>query len=106
MTTPEVAVRAGQVVRIQGLVQLPYAPVGSVDGVMVWDSLGGRALARRFTRANGWEKFVLYRPVPEDGVVRVHLSMTGFGKVFFDDLSIETSSPPNLAGLETGEAPR
>ena len=104
MLSPVVDVRAGQVVRVRGRVRLPAPVAGSVDGVEIWDSLGGRALARRFTTAGGWQEFVWYRPVNADGQVRVHMCLTGFGRAQFDDLRIETTDNAQvpLAGRPAG----
>lgn len=91
MISPPVEVRAGQVVRISGKVRLPIGVGGSVDGAMIWESMGGKSLAIRVTGAGDWRKFVLYRPVSQAGELRVHLAMTGMGAAQFDDLSVEIS---------------
>ncbi|MFO0945084.1 MAG: hypothetical protein U1D30_03930 [Planctomycetota bacterium] len=54
MISPPVAVRAGQVVRISGKVRLPLGVGSSVDGAMIWDSIGGKSLALRVTAAGDW----------------------------------------------------
>lgn len=91
MVSPPVPVRPGQVVRIRGLIKLPSAVAGSVDGAMVYDSLGGESLALRFKNASDWQKFVLYRPVNQETDLRVHLVMSGLGRVQFDDLQVDVT---------------
>jgi len=107
MASPPVAVREGQVVKISGYIRIPKGMTGSVDGAMVWDSLGGEGLALRFSRAKDWTPFVLYRPVRKDGKIRVHLVATGVGAVQFDDLQIQAAeAPAPLAGRVLGDPPR
>jgi len=107
MVSPPVAVKEGQIVKISGYVRIPKGMTGSVDGAMVWDSLGGEGLALRFTRANEWTPFVLYRPVRANGKVRVHLVATGAGAVQFDDVQIQaTNISAPLAGRPLGDPPR
>jgi hypothetical protein len=107
MVSPPVAVREGQVVRITGFVRLPKGVTGSVDGAMVWDSLGGEGLALRFQKAKDWTPFTIHRPVRKDGKVRIHLVMTGVGAAQFDDLRIEAAdAPAPIAGRLLGDPPR
>ena len=119
MVSPPVIVRPGQIVRISGSYRFTQVPTGSVDGAMVYDSIGGLSLALRLydnapspstrnrsrdgsapsdDRAQdleparpGWKRFVLYRPVRESARLRVHLVMTGVGTVLFDDLSVQVA---------------
>lgn len=100
MVSPPVPVRTGQVARISGFVRLPKAIHTSVDGAMIWDSLGGETLALRVTQPGDWQPFVLHRPVRRNGDLRVHLVLTGLGNVYFDDVKVELAdgaSPP-IAG--------
>jgi hypothetical protein len=107
MASPPVAVREGQVVRISGFVRIPRGMTGSVDGAMVWDSLGGEGLALRFSKAKDWTPFVMYRPVRKNGKIRVHLVATGAGAVQFDDVQIQVAdAPAPLAGRVLGDPPR
>ncbi|QDU61352.1 hypothetical protein Pan216_22080 [Planctomycetes bacterium Pan216] len=91
LVSPPVSVRRGQVVRITGQVRLPAGVAGSVDGAMMWDSLGGESLARRVTHSPNWTSFTLLRPVNRDTDVRLHLAMTGLGAVQFDNLNIQVT---------------
>lgn len=96
MITPPVAVQPGQVVRISGYVRIPRGIAGSVDGVMVWDNIGGEALALRFAKAGGWRPFVLYRPINHTADLRVHLAVTGIGSVQFDQLAVQIADNANV----------
>jgi hypothetical protein len=76
LTTPPVAVPIGSVVRIHGWIRVPAPITSSLDGVMVFDSLGGPGLAARFdapvtteaaSAGNGvWREFTLYRAVRQE----------------------------------------
>ncbi len=106
ITTPPVALSAGEVVRIEGRVKIPAAIRGSVDGLMVIDSLGGESLAERFGQTSGWEQFVLYRAAPRDVNLTVTFALSGFGEALIDNVSITplvsigaTASSGATAGL-------
>jgi hypothetical protein len=88
ITSPQVAVRQGEIIRIKGRVRVATPVRGSVDGLMIVDSLGGEGLAERFGQTGGWEDFVLYRAAPQDGQVTVTFALTGFGEAMLDDITI------------------
>ncbi|MBX9790609.1 MAG: hypothetical protein K2Y37_16955 [Pirellulales bacterium] len=89
VTSPETYVAAGELVRISGWVRVPVEPTGSVDGVLVFDSLGGAELAARLHQANEWQRLVLYRVAPRAGNVRVTIALTGMGEAWVDDFAID-----------------
>lgn len=93
ISSSPIKVDAGQVVRITGWIRVPANITASVDGAMIWDSLGGESLALRYHRATDWKKFVLNRPVRESGEIKLNIAMTGIGTVELDDLSIELATP-------------
>ena len=45
-------------------VRVPNPIEGSVDGLLVFDSYGGPALAERVNKTESWRRLVLYRIVP------------------------------------------
>jgi hypothetical protein len=102
MISPPVAVRAGQVARVSGKIRLPKGVLASVDGAMVWDSIGGETLALRFREPRPWTDFVLYRLIRRDGQLNVHLVMTGIGTVQFDELEVRMAD--NVAVPQIGAA--
>jgi hypothetical protein len=106
LTTPPVEVPLGSVVRIHGWVRVPAPITGSVDGVMIFDSLAGPALAVRLDAppaadqarpaASAWQEFTLYRAVRPQassdgrvGSVVVTFVLTGLGEVWVDDVTVE-----------------
>jgi hypothetical protein len=77
-----------------------------LDGVMVYDSLAGPALAARFDApvapngaGNGvWREFTLYRAVPPDASrdrgkaeLTITFVLTGLGEAWIDDVTIEVA---------------
>jgi hypothetical protein len=89
VTSPAVPVEAGQIVRIHGWVNVPTALTGSVDGLMVVESLTGEEMALRLDKTKGWREFTMLRIVPQSGPLVLTLAMTGLGEVRLDDLTIE-----------------
>lgn len=92
VTSPAVRFAPGAWVRIRGFIKINAPVVGSVDGVMINDSLGGRALAERIGSTKGWREFVLYRVVNNTGAVSLTVAMSGLGEAFLDDVTIEPLS--------------
>jgi len=88
ITSPAVPVEAGSWVCIHGWVQVPTAVTGSVDGLLVVDSLTGEALAERIGQTIGWQEFRLYRVAPQAGSVTVTFVLSGLGEALLDDVSI------------------
>ena len=87
-TSPSIMVEAGQIVCIHGWVNVPEAITGSVDGLMIFDSLGGEALADRVGHTTGWKEFALYRVVPQSSAMNVTFAMTGLGEAWIDDVAV------------------
>jgi len=87
--SPPVPVEAGQTLRIQGWVRIPKPIAGSVDGLLIVDSLGGEALAAHVTQSPRWRQFALYRVAPQSGSMTVTFALTGLGEVWLDDVTIQ-----------------
>lgn len=102
-----VQVRMGELICVNGWVRIPKPLDSCVDGFMVFDSLGGEALALRFTETKGaWKEFAFYRYAPADGNYSVFFSLHGFGEVHLDDVQIaavqlEEPKPPLPAAQPT-----
>jgi hypothetical protein len=81
--------------------------IGSVDGLMVIDSLGGESLAARIDVSSGWREFVMYRAASQPGELTVTFALTGLGDVWIDDVSIRLvrSARPHSDGNFAGNAP-
>lgn len=89
VSTPPVETRMGEMICVSGWVRIPQALESTVDGFMVFDSLGGEALALRFLETRGqWREFVFYRVIPADGPYYVFFALGGFGEVHLDDVNI------------------
>lgn len=95
ITSAPVQVEAGQLVRIRGWIHVPKPVTGSVDGLMIIDSLAGPALAERIGQTQGWQEFSLYRMASQSGAVTVTFALTGLGVARIDDVSIEPVLLPN-----------
>jgi hypothetical protein len=93
--SPEVAAEPGSLVQISGWIKTPdKKPItASVDGAMLFDSVGDSPLGVRLTNSPKWQHIVLYRKVPSTGRLRVSLALTGIGVVYFDDVRIEPMVP-------------
>jgi hypothetical protein len=94
MRTAAVPVEAGQWVCIRGWVQVRGPITGSVDGLLIVDSLSGEALAERIHETNGWQPFTLYRTAVERGQLSVTLALSGLGEAWVDDVTIQVIPLP------------
>ncbi|MEO1991546.1 MAG: hypothetical protein ABGW78_06410, partial [Pirellulales bacterium] len=126
ITTPPLIAPPGKLIEIEARVAINAPIQASVDGLLVFDSFGGPALAERVGQTNGWERLVLYRIAPADTSTPliVTFAMTGLGSAKLDDVFIrvldrtgipttvvsspsnpsmgtEFSRPSDLLGIET-----
>jgi hypothetical protein len=92
VTSPPVSVQPGDRVILRGLIRVPASITGSVDGFMIADSIGGPALALRARETGEWQPFTLVRAATTSAPITVTFALTGFGEVYLDDVTIETSS--------------
>ena len=91
ITTPPVAAPAGKLLEISAQVWVPSPITGSVDGLLVFDSLGGPALAERVGATAGWRRMTLYRIVPPEAAgepLVVTFALSGLGEARIDDVSV------------------
>jgi len=91
VTTPAITAPAGKLIEISAQVMVPKAITGSVDGLFVFDSLGGPALGERVAATKVWRRLVLHRIVPADAVgepLTVTFALTGLGTALVDDVSV------------------
>jgi hypothetical protein len=94
---PSIMLQAGQIVCIHGWVNVPSPITGSVDGLMIFDSLGGEALADRVGHTTGWQEFALYRIAPQSGTINVTFALTGLGEAWIDDVAVRVLDAPPVA---------
>jgi hypothetical protein len=89
VASPPVPVRMGEMICVNGWIRIPQPLESTVDGLMVFDSLGGEELALRFLQTSGeWREFAFYRNVPADGNYYVFFALAGIGEVHLDDLRV------------------
>ena len=93
ISSAPVAVEAGQLVCVHGWVNIPAGVTASPDGLTIFDSLTGEALAARFNKTTGWQHLLLYRIAPQAGMMQVHISLGGLGEVYLDDLAVSVLQP-------------
>lgn len=102
ITTPPVRAAAGTLLEISAQVWVPQRVEGSVDGLLVFDSYGGPALAERVNKTDSWRRLVLYRIVPpadveadspeESPPLTVTFALTGLGEARIDAVAIRPLS--------------
>jgi hypothetical protein len=88
-----VPVRQGQIVRIHAWVNVPRPMAGTLDGLVVFDSLGGPELGDHVRGTQGWRELSLYRVAGQTGEMTVTFSLTGLGEASIDDLSVSLLDP-------------
>lgn len=90
ITTPPITAPPGKLVEIEARVAVATPIKGSVDGLLVFDSIGGPALAERVGKTNAWQRLVLYRMVPADTTepLIVTFALSGLGEARIDDVRI------------------
>lgn len=83
-------VNARELLRIRVRVRMPKPQQPGAGGLVVYDSLGGTALAFRQTQAiTEWSDVVLYRRAVDEGTMSVTVGLAGDGDVFVDDVRVE-----------------
>lgn len=102
LVSPAVTAHAGQLMRVTGWVKTPHAITRSLDGALIYDSVLGRTGAVRILNAPEWQRFEMWRPVPESQSMTVHVEMHGLGEILIDDLRITSVSLP----ADIAEVPR
>lgn len=104
ITTPPITAPVGKLLEISAQVWVPAPITGSVDGLMVFDSLGGPALAERVGVTRDWRRLVLHRIVPPESAgepFTVTFALSGLGEARIDDVSVrilERGGPAPVPG--------
>jgi hypothetical protein len=89
VTTAPVSLVAGDLVQIAAWVRIDKPITGSVDGLLVIDSLSGQALALRPAASEGWRQITMFRAAPQSGPMAVTFALAGLGEAAIDDVTIE-----------------
>lgn len=88
INSPPIPVRLGEVLCITGWINIAEPLVGSTDGILIMDSLGGETLSLRVSQTSGWQEFAAYRVSPIDGQIKIIVAMTGGGRIALDDFAV------------------
>jgi hypothetical protein len=89
VTSAPVPLEVGDLVQINAWVRIDKPITGSVDGLMVIDSLSGQALSLRRTVTEGWRQLTMYRAAPRSGPLVVTFALAGLGEAAIDDVTVE-----------------
>lgn len=103
--SPVVKLPPGSLVRVSGWIKVPQPIIGSADGVLFYDDVGGEPLAVRVSHLPRWTPFYLYRRVPPSGQISVTLALTGVGVAYFDNIRIEPMLPTQSAARPNRPGP-
>ena len=89
VATPAMPIRMGEMICVHGWIRIPQPLQSTVDGLMIFDSLGGEEQAQRFVHTSGeWREFAFYRIVPADNNYYVFFALNGIGEVHLDDIQV------------------
>ncbi len=93
ITSGNIPVKSGQLVRIHGWAKVVAPIQGSLEGLTIIDSLGGASLAERITQSGQWQEFSLYRGAPADGNLNITFALTGLGTAQVDEVTVRIADP-------------
>ena len=74
---------------MQGWIRIEQPLARGSDGFMIYESHGGPALAQRFYKTDGWQRFAFYRYAATDGDMTLTFSLSTFGQVQIDEISVQ-----------------
>jgi hypothetical protein len=94
---------AGKLVRIHGWVNLAQPLRGTAEGLLIFDSLGGRDLGLRVRQTEGWQEVVMYRATAEAVELRLTFQLQGLGEVFLDEFTVQTLDLPQVPTARSAE---
>lgn len=95
VTSPPVRIKARQLVRIHGWVNIPEVIRGNENGFRIVDSIGGESLAETIPSTSGWQEFTLYRNAVDDTQLTIDLQLTGIGQAMVDEVTIQIIDLPS-----------
>ena len=89
-----ITVHPGQRVKITGWIRIKDPIHGSLDGCVIGDSISESALALRFRRTHGWQRFQMVRAVTRHDHLTIMITLHGLGEVWIDDLQVAVDAGP------------
>ncbi|HZZ72530.1 MAG TPA: hypothetical protein VFE24_09770 [Pirellulales bacterium] len=104
INSPPVMLEAGVLFAITGKVKINSPITGSVDGLMIIDSIGGDGMAERIGATQGWKDFTMVRVAPAAGPVSLTFALTGLGEAYVDEVEIRPLQ--RAAAVTTAPAPQ
>jgi hypothetical protein len=94
IVSPPVPVDEGSLVEISGWIRIDKPITGSVDGLLIFDSLGGAELSLALRETSGWQAFQLIRGVPSSSELRLTFALSGIGSACIDGVMIRVLQRP------------
>ncbi|MDO4585128.1 MAG: hypothetical protein Q4D62_13620 [Planctomycetia bacterium] len=96
LDTPPVRLRSpavrvgppGTFYQVEAWVNIPRKLINSVDGLKITDTSSGEVLAERILETNGWQKVTYQRMVTTEEPISLDFSLTGYGKVWVDEVAL------------------
>jgi hypothetical protein len=95
ITSAEVPVEAGQLLRIHGWVQVEGIGPTETDGLVIADTLGGEDLALHINGTPGWQEFSLYRGTNQSGKMQLIIELRGTGRAMIDEVTVRAMEARN-----------
>ena len=77
--SPTVKLPPGTLVRITAWIKVNEPLRSTTDGALIFDNIGGEAMAVRITAPTAWHRYTVYREVPASGEVRITVGLSGLG---------------------------
>jgi hypothetical protein len=93
LVSKPIPVKAGDVLRIRFWLRIPSDVQGSAEGAIVYDSVGGAALAVTHAKPLEWKQYTLYRHATRPDTMTITIGLTGVGDIYVDDLIVERAIP-------------
>lgn len=99
-----VRVHAGQRFVVRGRVRIDSAQSDAGDGLLVYDSLGGRSLGVPIRQTDAWQSFHFHRVATRDAMVHVNFELGNLGEAMIDDVEVaihDAAARPRSAAGDT-----
>ncbi|PHS02855.1 MAG: hypothetical protein COA78_20150 [Blastopirellula sp.] len=82
-------VSPGQLILVRGWFRIDQPLASKSDGLIIYDSIGGKELALHVHEAPQWKEFSLIRAVGQQKEMRLHFELESVGDVYLDDITME-----------------